>query len=78
LVGSEVLWQEAGVVYKYRVEVSTNNSTWTTVADLTNNTNTNQTQIQNFTATARYVRLYVTALPSGKAASFYEFRVMGQ
>jgi hypothetical protein len=78
LVGSEVLWQEAGVVYKYRVEVSTNNSTWTTVADLTNYTNTNQTQIQNFTATARYVRLYVTALPSGKAASFYEFRVMGQ
>jgi hypothetical protein len=78
LVGSEVMWQETGVVYKYRVEVSTNNSTWITVADLTNNTNTSQTQSQNFTATARYVRIYVTALPSGKTASFYEFRVLGQ
>jgi len=75
--GAEVMWQYSGL-YKYRIETSTNNSTWTTRADLTNNTNTAQTQYQSFSTTARYVRIYVTAVPSGCRASLYEFRVFGQ
>jgi len=47
--------------------------------DKTNNTSTAQTQTDNFTATARYVRITVTGLPTSPTtwASFYEFRVFG-
>jgi hypothetical protein len=34
LTGSEVMWEFSGRVYDYRVEVSTNGSTWTTVTAL--------------------------------------------
>jgi len=74
LSGSEVMWEFARN-YKYRVEVSSNNSTWTTVVNKTANTSTAQTQNDPFTATARYVRITVTGLAANTWASFYEFRV---
>jgi beta-galactosidase len=79
LTGSEVMWEFGGRVYKYRVEVSTDNTTWTTMVDKTNNTSTAQTQTDNFSATARYVRITVTGLPTSPTtwASFFEFRVFG-
>ena len=79
LTGSEVMWEFSGRVYKYKVEVSTDNTNWTLVVDKTNNTSTAQTQTDNFTATARYVRITVTGLPTSPTtwASFYEFRVFG-
>jgi hypothetical protein len=77
LTSSQVMWEFNNRVYKYRVEVSTNNSTWTTVVNKTNNTSTAQTQTDTFSATARYVRITVTGLQSGTWASFYEFRVFG-
>ena len=79
LTGSEVMWEKSGLVYKYRVEVSTDNTNWTTVMDKTANTSTAQTQTDNFTATARYVRITVTGLSTSPVAwaSFYEFRVFG-
>ncbi len=78
LTGSEVMWEFARN-YKYRVEVSTNDSTWTTVVDKTNNTSSAQTQNDPFTTTARYVRITVTGLPTSPVtwASFFEFRVFG-
>ena len=77
LTGSEVMWEFSGRVYKYRVDVSTDNATWTTVVDKTANTSTAQTQTDNFTATARYVRITATGLPTSPTtwASFFEFRV---
>ena len=78
LSGSEVMWEFSGRVYKYKVEVSTDNVNWALVVDKTNNTSTAQTQRDNFTATARYVRITVTGLQSSTWASFWEFRVFGQ
>ncbi len=79
LTGSDVMWEKSGLVYKYKVEVSTDNTNWTTVKDKTANTSTAQTQTDNFTATARYVRITVTGLSTSPVAwaSFYEFRVFG-
>jgi Glycoside hydrolase family 2 C-terminal domain 5/F5/8 type C domain/Domain of unknown function (DUF4982) len=76
---SEVMWEFSGRVYRYRVEVSSNGTTWTTVVDKTANTSTAQTQTDPFSATARYVRITVTGLPASPVtwASFFEFRVFG-
>ena len=76
--GSEVMWEKSGVIYKYRVQTSTDNVNWTTRVDKTSNTSTAQIQSHSFSATARYARIYVTSLPSGTWASLYEFRVFGQ
>lgn len=80
---AEVMWQlsGSGKVYKYKVETSTDNKTWTTASDQTGNTSTTQTQTLNFAknpTTGRYVRITITAVPSGAYASFYEFRVFGK
>ncbi|MCL6591732.1 MAG: discoidin domain-containing protein [Firmicutes bacterium] len=79
ITGSEVMWEFARN-YKYKVEVSTNDSTWTLVVDKTAYSGTAQTQTDNFTATARYVRITVTGLTTSPTtwASFYEFRVFGE
>jgi beta-galactosidase len=79
LTASEVMWEFSGRVYRYRVEVSTDNTSWTTVVDKTGNTSTAQTQNDPFTANARFVRITVTGLPTSPAtwASFWEFRVFG-
>jgi beta-glucanase (GH16 family) len=74
LSGSEVMWEFARN-YKYKVEISTDNTNWTLKVDKTANTSTAQTQNDPFTATARYVRITVTGLAANTWASFYEFRV---
>ncbi|MBN1312985.1 MAG: discoidin domain-containing protein [Anaerolineae bacterium] len=79
LVGTEVMWEFDGRVYQYFIEVSPDNASWTTVVDKTGNTSTSQVQTDNFTATARYVRITVVWAPTSPTtwASFYEFRVFG-
>lgn len=76
LTGAEVMW-EFSRVYKYKIEVSTDNTNWTLVVDRTNNTSNAQTQTHSFSATARYVRITVTGLEANTWASFWEFRVFG-
>ena len=78
LTGSEVMWEFARN-YKYKVEVSTDNTNWTLKVDKTGTTGAAQTQNDPFTATARYVRITITGLPTTPTtwASFYEFRVFG-
>jgi beta-galactosidase len=76
LTGSEVMWEFARN-YKYKVEVSTDNTNWTMAVDKTANASTAQTQNDPFTATARYVRITVTGLAASTWASFFEFRVFG-
>lgn len=64
LCGTQVMWQNTAV-YKYKVEVSTNNSTWTQVVNQTGNPASKQTFTDYFTAaTGRYVRITATGLPS--------------
>lgn len=62
--------------YKYKIEVSSDNSTFTTVVDKTGNTTYGDTT-DTFTATGkRYVRITVTGCTaSGAFASAYEFKI---
>ena len=61
--------------YKYRIEVSSDDAAYSTVADKTANT-TNGDSSDSFTATtARYVRVTVTGSSNGGNASFYELSV---
>jgi fibronectin type 3 domain-containing protein len=63
--------------YKYKIETSSNDVTYTTIVDKTGNT-TNGDTTDNFTATGQYVRITVTAVtPTGGYASFYECKVYG-
>jgi len=72
------MWEIAGSSYKYKIEISTDNSTWTLVADKTANTSIVQIQTDSFAAvSARYVRITVTGLSANVYASFYEFEVYG-
>jgi fibronectin type 3 domain-containing protein len=84
VITSEVMWEQSGTgkVYKYKVEYSDDNKNWFTMADLSSNTSTAQTQVQNwgygsYAVTTRYVHISVIGVPSGAFASFYEFRVFG-
>ncbi len=76
ITGTEVMWEQAGSVYQYRVETSPDNTTWTLAVDKTANTSTAQVQNDPFTASnVRYVRITVTGLGTGNWASFYNFKV---
>lgn len=61
--------------YRYRIEVSPDDVTYTTAVDKTSNTQRGTTT-DLFTATARYVRITVTGSDNGWA-SFHECRVYG-
>src|SRR5262249_28442650 len=61
--------------YKYKIEVSSDDVTYTTVVNQTART-ANGDSTDNFSATARYVRITVTGSSAGWA-SFYEFKVYG-
>ena len=78
LTGTKVQFQYARN-YRYKIEVSTNNITWTIVANQTANTSTAQTRLDSFSATGRYVRITYTGLPYFQPAwaSHYEFEVYG-
>ncbi|KRE35225.1 discoidin domain-containing protein [Paenibacillus sp. Soil522] len=76
--GNQVMWEQSGKAYKYKIETSNDNVNWTLKVDKTNNTSTNQIQNDVFYDTARYVRITVTGLPSGAWASFYDFKVLGE
>jgi hypothetical protein len=79
LTGTKVRFQFARN-YKYKIEVSQDNTTWTVVANRTTTTSTAQTRQDSFSATpGRYVRITYTGLPwyFGTRASHYEFEVYG-
>ena len=84
LAGSEVVWKLSGQskTYRYKIETSTDNASWITVADLTGNKSRALTQKQEFNVrlgtTGRYVRITITGVPVGASASFSEFRVFGE
>ncbi len=76
LTGSQVVWPDSGNIYKYRIETSPDSITWNIAADKTQNTSILQQQTDNFTATARYVRITITGGTSNSnKASIEEFRV---
>ena len=74
----DIAWySSSGRAYKYKIEVSTDDVTYTTKVDKTANT-TNGDTSDSFAATGRYARITVTGCSSGAAyASFYECKVYG-
>jgi len=79
LTGTKVQFQFARN-YRYKIEVSKDNITWTIVANQTTTTSKAQTRQDDFSATpGRYVRITYTGLPSLQPAwaSHYEFEVYG-
>src|SRR5260221_8492901 len=69
-------WYNASTrTYKDKIEVSSDNNTFTTVVDQTGRTATGNST-DNFSATGRYVRITVTGASAGWA-SFYEFQGFG-
>lgn len=77
IIGTEITWEFAGRPYGYRLETSTDNSTWTTRVDKSSNSSTAQIQSDSFNTSARYVRLTVTSLQASTWASLFEFKVLG-
>ncbi|GAB3123274.1 DUF4969 domain-containing protein [Glaciibacter psychrotolerans] len=64
--------------YKYRVEGSTDNSTWTTLVDMTAaGVLTNSAVTASVSGSYRYVKLTVTAIDHGHWANSKEFEVLG-
>ena len=77
MIGAEILWEQSGITYLYKLETSVDNVSWLTVVDHTvTNTNTAQTQPASFISTARYIRISITGgVSSSVWASIFEFRV---
>lgn len=75
LTGTRIVWESAATNYRYRIEGSTDNTNWTTLANLTTTTGTGQVQVSVFRTQARYVRVTVTGLPSGVWASIRNLEV---
>jgi hypothetical protein len=62
--------------YKYKIETSPNDATYTTAFDNTGNTTLGDTS-NAISATARYVRVTVTGSNNGGFASFFDVKVFG-
>jgi hypothetical protein len=72
----DINWYSSAIrSFKYKIEVSTDNVTFTTVIDKTGNTATGDTS-DSFSATGRYVRITITGASAGWASA-YEFKVYG-
>ncbi|MFF7521655.1 alpha-L-fucosidase [Streptomyces pseudovenezuelae] len=75
LTGTRLAWENDNATYRYRIEGSTDNTTWTLLADRTATTSTSQVQVSQFRTQARYVRVTVTGTPTGMWASLRNLEV---
>jgi len=78
VTGSKVIFEKAGKAMMYKIEVSSDSTTWTTVIDYMNNTtNTEQVRTDNWTAKGvEYVKVTVMGYPE-LWAGFREFEAYG-
>ncbi|WP_411350139.1 discoidin domain-containing protein [Paenibacillus sp. WLX2291] len=73
---TQIMWAKNGIVYPYKIEVSTDHSHWITIVDNTNQSNTDQIQTNYAYATARYVKVTITGTVGDNEVSFYDCKVM--
>jgi hypothetical protein len=77
LTNTAINWyNSASVYYQYKIEVSTDGTTFTTAVDKTGNTTFGDTS-DNYTATARYQRITITFVSGGGPSSILECKVYG-
>ncbi|MGH8045884.1 MAG: glycosyl hydrolase, partial [Chthoniobacterales bacterium] len=73
----DIMWySSASRAYKYKLETSPDDATYTMVFDNTGNTTFGNTS-NPITATAQYVRVTVTGSSNGGFASFFDLKVFG-
>ncbi|MBA2943074.1 discoidin domain-containing protein [Paenibacillus sp. CGMCC 1.16610] len=77
ITGSEIVWASESSYYQYKIDVSEDNTNWTTVLDKTQNMTPTDKQRDALAANARYVRMTVTGVQTGGQAGFSEFKVFG-
>jgi alpha-L-fucosidase len=75
ITGARVAWEFGGHRYGYRIDGSTDGTSWTTLSDQSATGSTSQVQTVAFTAASRYLRITVTALDAGCWASIRSFEV---
>ncbi|WP_162607587.1 discoidin domain-containing protein [Lachnoclostridium sp. An181] len=76
LNGFQMIWENSGTTYQYKIQVSNDRINYETVVDMTNSNQANgelETQLQK--TEGRYVRLTVTGSNNGWA-SLYEFKII--
>jgi beta-glucanase (GH16 family) len=76
-LGSVVIDWEAANAAAYKVEGSTDNKKWTTLASRTGGTYGNRTDVVAVSGSYRYVRIYGTARTSGYGYSIWSLKVYG-
>jgi len=74
-VSQVVLTWEAAYATGFKIQTSTDGSTWTDI--YATSTGTGGTQTLNISGTGRYVRMYGTARATGYGYSLWEFQVFG-
>ncbi len=78
ITGSQVMWEFDQRLYKYKIEVSADNTYWITAVDKTGNTELSQVQKDSFNMdNVRYVRITITGTEKRCWPSFYDFKVFG-
>jgi hypothetical protein len=78
LTSTDINFENSAAYYKYKIEVSTDNSAWSMAVDMTGNTTRNGfTLHDDFTATARYVRITINAVSTGAWGCILEATVNG-
>jgi hypothetical protein len=77
---TDITFEEQTSYYQYTIDVSVDDTNWTTVVDQSSNTTRNGASvIDTFSAQARYVRVTILGVStSGNWACFWEFTVWGQ
>lgn len=67
LIGSEIVFENEGDVWQYRIEASADGEVWSTLADHTDNESGSAKQSDTFETATRYVRVTITGvrLPDG-------------
>ncbi|HTF95195.1 MAG TPA: discoidin domain-containing protein [Cellvibrio sp.] len=76
-LGSVVIDWEAANAASYKIEGSTDNKKWTTLATRTGGTYGDRTDVVAVSGSYRYVRMYGTARTSGYGYSIWSFKVYG-
>lgn len=76
LTGTQIYFEKQ-VLWKYKIEVSTNRSDWTIVVDKLNNTDTSQVQTSSFAAQGRFARITFDQAPGQNWTAFQELLVFG-
>jgi putative heme-binding domain-containing protein len=77
VTGAKLVWEFDGRTYKYVVEGSADDKSWTMLSDQQNRSDKDQEHDLKFQAKTRYVRVKVTGLDPGAWGSLWEVEVYG-